>query len=249
MMLNPGQLTANQGGNWGQWGQPAVGGLGGFGPFGPALAAYGAYGNPGQAFGQAGFQGGYGQAPGLHAHGLGAQAMHAGAIDDIADDIAERVAAEIADQAATGAAALFQAQMPQAGGQSLGGLNAKRWLNAARITDTVHDPIKQSALQLCRQVVGHLLGALQTQWSGGGQHAGAVGAPGFANAAFGGGLAAPGLAAYGVGQGLGLGQQTQVAQLAPVVAAILGMLQTQGIGQGLAQGPFGHHQAHHGRLI
>src|SRR5258705_4955907 len=169
MMLNPGQLNANHGihGTWGHWGQPA--GLG----VGPVLSAYG---NNGQGFGQGFGQQSYGL---QNFAGFNAPTQGTSAIDDIADDIAERVASEIADQAATGAAALFQAQVPQAGGQSLGGLNVKRWLNAARITDTVHDPIKQSAHQLCRQVVGHLLNVLQAQWSGVGQHGGHHGAQAF----------------------------------------------------------------------
>ena len=233
MMLNPGQLNANHGihGTWGHWGQPA--GLG----IGPVLSAYG---NNGQGFGQGFGQQSYGL---QNFAGFNAPTQGTSAIDDIADDIAERVASEIADQAATGAAALFQAQVPQAGGQSLGGLNVKRWLNAARITDTVHDPIKQSAHQLCRQVVGHLLNVLQAQWSGVGQHGGHHGAQAFGAPGQFGGLAAPGLAAYGTGQPFGqpFGQQGQnVAQLAPVVAAILGMLQSQG--QGLGQGPFGQAQ-------
>jgi hypothetical protein len=247
MMLNPGQLAANHGihGSWGNWGHPAGAG------FGPVSLAYG---NGGQGFGAQGFgaQGfgaqPYGQPYGLqNLAGFHATAHGANAIDDIADDIAERVASEIADQAATGAAALFQAQIPQAGGQSLGGLNVKRWLNAARVTDTVHDAIKQNAHQLCRQAVGHLLNVLQAQWSGAGQSIGQPGGQPFGVPGQFGGVAAPGLAAYGGGQPFGL-QPQNIAQLAPVVTAILGMLQSQG--QGLGHGAFG--QAQHGaggRLI
>jgi hypothetical protein len=169
MMLNPGQLNSNQGGHglWGNWSQAGAS----FGPsFAPSLAAYG---NAGQNFGAQNFGA---QPNALQGYGFNgaAQGTNQGttAIEDIADDIADRIASEIADQAATGAAALFQAQVPQAGGQSLGGLNAKRWLNAARVTDTLHDTIKQHAQQLCRQVIGHLLNVLQAQWSGAGQHGG-----------------------------------------------------------------------------
>jgi hypothetical protein len=227
MMLNPGQLNSTQGG-WGAWGQGGIGGLN------PMLAAYG---GAGQGFG--------GQQLGLQGYGFQGQ----GAIEDIADDIADRVASEIADQAATGAAALFQAQVPQAGGQSLGGLNVKRWLNTARVTDQLHDTIKQNTHQICRQVVGHLLNVLQAQWGGGGQLGlhqqgglgfGGLGAQGLA--AFGGGFGAGqpfGQPGFGGQQGFGqqFGQQN-VAQLAPVVAAILGVLQSHGQGLG-----HGHHGA------
>jgi hypothetical protein len=227
MMLNPAQLGqnpfANPGGpgSWGtQWTQP-----GSFGATGvaPLLAAYG--GNP-------------------YGFGSPMATLGAGPVDDIADDIAERVANEIADQAASGAAALFQAQIPQQPGQhSPGGLNAKRWLNASRVTDSVHESVKQNTLQVCRQAVGHLLGVLQQQlqqqqWT----HAG----PQPYGLGFGhGGIGAPGLAAYGQTQPFG---QQNVAQLAPVVAAILGMLQAQG--QGIGQTPYGQPQfGAAGRLI
>jgi hypothetical protein len=222
MMLNPGQLNQTQGG-FGGWGNWAQGGLGGGAGFGPMLSAYGTIG-----------QGLGGQPVGLQGYGIQGQ----GAIEDIADDIADRVASEIADQAATGAAALFQAQVPQAGGASLGGLNVKRWLNATRVTDQLHDTIKQNTHQICRQVVGHLLSVLQAQWAGGGQQPGMHqhGALGF------GGLGAQGLAAFGgqpFGQAFGqpgLGQHNHnIAQLAPVVAAILGVLQSHGQGLGVGQ--------------
>jgi hypothetical protein len=248
MMLNPGQLNSHQGGHGlsGNWSQAGAG-------FGPNLAAYG---NAGQNFGAQNFGA---QPNALQGYGFNGAAQGANlginqgttAIDDIADDIADRIASEIADQAATGAAALFQAQVPQAGGQSLGGLNVKRWLNAARVTDTLHDTIKQHAQQLCRQVIGHLLTVLQAQWSGAGQHGGQqFGAQQFGAQQFGGQqfgaqqFGAPGqlgglAAAYGGGQPFG---QQNVAQLAPVVAAILGMLQSQGQGQGFGQGAFGQAQ-------
>lgn len=226
MMLNPGQLNPTQSGfgGWGSWGQGGIGGIN------PMLAAYG---NAGQGFGGQPFGQPFGQQFGLPGFAMQGQ----GAIEDIADDIADRVASEIADQAATGAAALFQAQVPQAGGASLGGLNVKRWLNTTRVTDQLHDTIKQNTHQICRQVVGHLLNVLQAQW-GGGQLGHQHGGLGF------GGLGAQGLAAFGGGFGggqpfgqPGFGQQN-VAQLAPVVAAILGVLQShgQGLGQYNAQG-------------
>jgi hypothetical protein len=242
MMLNPGQLNPNQAG-FGGWGTGNQGGLG-FGA--PMLSAFG---NAGLGFG--------GQQLGQHLGmaGYGMQGQGQGAIEDIADDIADRVASEIADQAATGAAALFQAQVPQAGGASLGGLNVKRWLNAARVTDSVHDTIKQNTHQICRQVVGHLLNILQAQWAGGGQQfgqhqqgnlgfggLGAQGMAAFGGQQFGGQqFGQPNLGQYGFGQqNPGLGQQN-IAQLAPVVAAILGVLQSQG--QGL-----GHHHGGHARF-
>jgi len=227
MTLNPGLLNPYQGmnpyagyaGGFGQqFGQP--GGIG----LGPVPAAYGnvAQGNGGN-------------------FGLNLPVQGLSQIEDIADDIAERVADEIADQAASGAAALYQAQVPQAAGQSVGGLNVKRWLNATRITDTLRDQVKQSAQQLARHAVGQLLNTIQSQWPAAGQFQHQFGQPQFAAHPFGalGGLQTQGVAAYGAGnQGLGnqgLGQQN-VAQLAPVVAAILSILQQS---QGMGQGQFG----------
>jgi hypothetical protein len=234
MMLNPGQINPTQGafGGFGSWANPGQPGIG----FGPAMAAYG---TAGQAFG----------APGYGQPYMGFGATGASAIDDIAGDIAERVASEITDQAATGAAALFHGQVPQAAGQPLGGLNVKRWLNATRVTDAAHESVKQGAHQLCRQAVGQLLGVLQSQWAGGGQQQ--FGQQQFGQQQFGQpfgtlGAGAPALAAaYGAGQPFG---QANVAQLAPVVAAILGALQSHG--PGLGQAPFGQPQVGMpGRLI
>ena len=226
-MLNPGMLNSNFGAwnSFGQTGQSAG--------IGPALAAYG--GNlGGQGFGSQPF--GWQNQP-----GQSAQAMNA--IEDVADDIAERIADDIVDQAATGASALFQSQAPYAANQSVGGLNVKRWMNGTRVTDSLRDQIKLQTQQICRQVVGQLLNVIQSQWSNFGQHH--LGGQGqFA------GLTAPALAAYGAqpfGQP-GFGQQN-VAQLAPVVAGILGLLQShgQGYGQGYAQTPFA--QAPYGRVM
>jgi len=214
MTLNPGLLNPTYGY------QGAGNGLNspiGFG-IGPGMAAFG---NTGLGFGQGIGSQQFGQFA-QQAYGNGG----GGPIDDIADDIAERIADEIADQAATGAAALFHSQMPQATGHSVGGLNVKRWLNGTRVTDAVRESVKQSAHQLSRHAVAHLLNVIQTQW------------PGATTPQFGqfGGLQAPGLAAYGGGQGIGQGVgPANVAQLAPVVASILGILQAHGqnAGQGL----------------
>jgi len=253
MTLNPGQLNPNQGFNPYQGATPYQGFYGASAQGGQSAGLGGsvlsAYGNSGQNFGQ-----GYGpQQYGSQQHnpqqygqqqfgqqgyaGLNVPAHALNTIEDIADDIAERVADEIADQAATGASALYQSQDPHSAGQSVGGLNIKRWLNAARITDGVRESVKQNAHQLARQAVAHLLNVIQAQWPSAGQH-------GQQGQQFGqqfgqlGGLHAPGLAAYGAGGPQQYGQQQNIAQLAPVVAAILGILQTQG--QGLGQNnPYG----------
>jgi len=217
-MLNPGMLGSNPG-IWNQFGNP-FGQSGLSGGIGPMLAAYG--GNfAGQGFSTQpfGWQNQLAQSP---------QAINA--IEDVADDIAERIADDIVDQATTGASALFQTQLPQLASQSVGGLNVKRWLNGTRVTDSMRDQIKLQVQQICRQMVSQLLNVIQSQWSSfGQQHLGGQGQ--FT------GLGSPALAAYGApsfGQP-GFGQQN-VAQLAPVVASILGLLQAHG--QGHTQSPF-----------
>jgi hypothetical protein len=231
-MFNAGLLNSNPvaSGSFGQFGQPAG--------VGPMMAAYGGIGQglAGSGFGPSQF--GWQNQP-----GQSVQAVNA--IEDVADDIAERIADDIVDQAATGASALFQTQVPYAASQSVGGLNVKRWMNSTRVTDNLRDQIKLHTQQLCRQVVTQLLNVIQSQWTTNGQHTPGVGLAAHGLGAHGlgaHGLGAPGLAAYGA-QPFGqqaFGQQTfgqqNIAQLAPVVAGILGMLQSQG--QGQAQSPF-----------
>ncbi len=237
MLLNPGQISPIQGA-WGNAGAHIGNGYGqgipgsetlqqGFGP----LAAFGGQGLGLQGRGNP-FQAAY-----------GGQGLGGNPIDDAADDIADRISSEIADQSASAAAALFQAQNQQQQQQPLAALNVKRWLHVARSTDAARDQVKQTVHHLCRQTISQLLNLLQMQASGAAQQFGQLGQLGTGQQQygqpFGQQSANPMMAAAAFGGGQTFGQQPfgqqNVAQLAPVVASILGMLQSHAQTQGQPQ--------------